>query len=360
MTAPDLKPRHIAPGLTVNPLGVGCWAIGGPTVNAGQPVGWGSVDDTQSLEGLRAAVEHGANFFDTADVFGHGHSERLLGQLLKEVDRESVRIASKIGWVRGTAPHPYAGPKLRHQFEQSMENLGVEYLDAYFLHTLDFGDDDDYLHVAINQMHALRDAEYIKAIGMRGPHPLASDRRDAADVRSARFAKIFRLLRPDVLWTRCNPLSPPALVDGEDLFSFTARHGVSLMLTEPLAQGLLTGKYHPDVPAVFGPGDHRRHKRWFSNPGLEIIDRGLETLRERFGRDPQALVRVALRYSLQQADHTAVIVGFTTPAQIRENYSCLGEPLTQDELAFVDATYARIRNELHASGDSYRRVEVAV
>jgi aryl-alcohol dehydrogenase-like predicted oxidoreductase len=103
MTALDLKPRHIAPGLTVNPLGVGCWAIGGPTVNAGYPVGWGSVDDARSLDGLRTALEHGANFFDTADVFGHGHSERLLGQLLKEVDRESVHIASKIGWVRGTA-----------------------------------------------------------------------------------------------------------------------------------------------------------------------------------------------------------------------------------------------------------------
>ncbi|MDX2549107.1 aldo/keto reductase, partial [Streptomyces sp. WI04-05B] len=101
-------------------------------------------------------------------------------------------------------------------------------------------------------------------------------------------------------------------------------------------------------------------KRWFSNPGLEIIDRGLETLREHFGRHPQALVRVALRYSLQQADHTAVIVGFTTPEQVRENYSCLGEPLTNEELAFVDGTYGRIRNELHATGDAYRRMEVPV
>ncbi|MGW6145808.1 aldo/keto reductase, partial [Streptomyces sp. NPDC055140] len=99
-------------------------------------------------------------------------------------------------------------------------------------------------------------------------------------------------------------------------------------------------------------------KAWFSNPGLAIIDRSLDTLREHFGHHPQALVRVALRYSLQQADHTAVVVGFTTAEQIRENYSCLGEPLTQEELAFVDDTYGRIRDELHTAGDAYRRVEV--
>ena len=359
MTAPDLVPRRLTPEMDVFPLALGCWAIGGPTVNAGSPIGWGPIDEDRALEGLRYAVQHGVNFFDTADVFGHGRSERLLGRLLDEVKRESLFIASKVGWIRGSAPHPYAGPRLRHQFEQSIENLGVEYLDVYFLHTLDFGDDDAYLHTVINQMEALREVGYIKAIGMRGPHPLASDRHDAADIRSSRFAKIFKLLRPDILWTRFNPLSPLPEVNGEDLLSFTARHGVSLLLTEPLAQGLLTGKYNPDHPPSFGPGDHRRHKRWFSNPGLRIITDGLQPLRERFGARPQDLTRVALRYSLQQADHTAVIVGFSNPDQVQQNLECLGSPLTDEEMTFVDVAYRHLRGNLYAAGDNYR-IEVPV
>lgn len=353
MTTADLAPRRLTPEIAAFPLAIGCWAIGGPTVNAGSPIGWGAIEDDRALEGLRTAVELGANFFDTADVFGHGHSERLLGRLLTEVDRESVFIASKAGWVRGSAPHPYAGPRLRHQFEQSMENLGLEYLDVYFLHTLDFGKDDVHLHTVINQMQALRENGYIKAIGMRGPHPLASDRHDASDIRSSQFAKIFRLLRPDVLWTRFNPLSPPPDVEGEDLFSFTARHGVSLLLTEPLAQGLLTGKYDPGRPPVFGAGDHRRHKRWFTNPALDLISDGLRPLRERFGPSGRDLTRVALRYSLQQADHTAVVVGFSEPAQIKQNVGCLGEPLTAEELAFVENVYRNLRRKLQRAGDSY-------
>ncbi|MEU2607662.1 aldo/keto reductase [Streptomyces albus] len=353
MTTADLALRRLTPEIAAFPLAIGCWAIGGPTVNAGSPIGWGTIDDGRALDGLRTAVEYGANFFDTADVFGHGHSERLLGRLLNEVDRESLFIASKAGWVRGSAPHPYAGPRLRHQFEQSVENLGVEYLDVYFLHTLDFGEDDVHLHTVINQMQALRETGYIKAIGMRGPHPLASDRRDAADIRSSRFAKIFRLLRPDILWARFNPLSPPPVVEGEDLFSFTARHGVSLLLTEPLAQGLLTGKYDPERPPVFGAGDHRRHKRWFTNPALSIIADGLKPLRERFGHSGRDLTRVALRYSLQQADHTAVVVGFSEPTQIKQNLECIGKPLTAEEIAFVDSVYRGLRRNLQRSGENY-------
>jgi aryl-alcohol dehydrogenase-like predicted oxidoreductase len=145
MTAPDLTPRRLSSDLTVHPLGAGCWAIGGPTVNEGSPVGWSTADNGRSLEGLRRAVAHGANLFDTADVYGHGDSERLLKQLLREFPREELSISSKVGWVRGTAPHAYAGPKLYHQFLQTLDNLGTEYLDVYFLHTLDFGDDDRYL-----------------------------------------------------------------------------------------------------------------------------------------------------------------------------------------------------------------------
>jgi aryl-alcohol dehydrogenase-like predicted oxidoreductase len=350
----DLTPRRLTKDLSVNPLAVGCWAIGGPTVNSGSPIGWSTNDDARSLEGLRRSIALGADLFDTADVYGHGHSERLLGQVLRECDREALTITSKVGFVPGTAPHSYATPRLRHQFEQSCQNLGTDYLDAYFLHNMDFGEDDRYLSDAIDQIRALRDAGFIRAIGMRGPQTLGSDRPDAADIRTTRFLKIFRLVRPDLLWIRFNPLSPPPLVDGEDIFSFTARQGVGLLLSEPLAQGLLTGKYDPAHPPSFALGDHRRHKVWFTEPGLTVIDAGLQLLRERFGPRPEDLTRVALRFSLQQADHTAVLAGFTTPQQVTANHACLGQALTGAELDYAEAVYAQIREGLDAVGDRYR------
>src|SRR5262245_14983095 len=82
--------------LTVSALGLGCWAIGGPFWRGENPVGWGEVDDKQSLAALQRALDLGVNFFDTSDVYGCGHSERILGQALAG-KRDQVIIATKFG-----------------------------------------------------------------------------------------------------------------------------------------------------------------------------------------------------------------------------------------------------------------------
>src|SRR5262245_43938400 len=116
-------------GLEVSALGVGCWALGGPDTNLGLPMGWGPISDDQALAGLEQAYALGTTLFDTADVYGHGRSEWLLGQLVKQVPRESLVLSSKVGYFRGTAPHGYHPAHLRHQLEQSLDNLRTGYLD---------------------------------------------------------------------------------------------------------------------------------------------------------------------------------------------------------------------------------------
>ncbi|MFI5987618.1 aldo/keto reductase [Streptomyces sp. NPDC051555] len=352
MLPSDLTSRHLAPGLSVKPLAMGCWPIGGPTVNRGRPVGWSPVEDRVALDGLRASLEHGANLFHVADVFGHGRSERLLGQVLKQTSCVGVRIAGTTGYVHGTAPHPYAVPHLRHQVEQSLANLGVVSLDLLLLHTLDFGPGARYLEDALVQLDALRESGLVRAVGIRGPHLQAGSQQDLHGITRA-FLDAFALVNPDTVWSRASPLSPPVLIDGEDIVGFTARHGASLILTEPLAQGLLTGKHHPLAPPLFQPGDHRRHMNWYQNPGLRIITEGLIPLRERFGEQPSDLIRVALRHSLQQPDHTVVVAGFTSEAQVKDLFR-LGDPLTDDELQFATAVYTRIREQLNEAGGSHR------
>ena len=160
---------------------------------------------------------------------------------------------------------------------------------------------------------------------------------------------MFSLVRPDVLAVRFNPLTP----DGpDDIFAWAARHGTGVLINKPLAQGLLTGKYDPARPPSFGPGDHRGRKRWFTPEGVAAVHDGLAPLRQRFGARPADLVRVALRYCLQRADNAAVLVGFT-PAQVEMNLTCLGAPLTDDEVAFVRAAMARLRARLDAVGEVF-------
>lgn len=341
-------------GIEVFPLGVGCWAIGGEGFNLGLPMGWSTAEDEASLQGLMRAFEQGASLFDTADVYGHGHSERLLGRFLREVPRNQVVIASKIGYFAGTAPNAYHPLHMRHQLEQTLENLGTDYLDIYFFHNFNFGTRDMYLTDAIEQMRSFREQGLVRAIGMRGPHRFALERlitpKNERDDKYARFQQVFEQLQPQVLAVRYNMLTP----DGpDDIFAWSTRHRVGVLINKPLGQGLLTGKYDADCPPMFGPGDHRIRKRWFTPAALAVIRDGLEPLRHRFGPQQADLVRVALRYCLQRAENAAVLVGFTTPEQIEMNFSCLDEPLTEGDFLFVRATMRALNRALDAGGEVF-------
>ena len=100
-------------GIRVDALGMGCWAIGGPSWKDGDPVGWGEVDDQEFIRALERALDLGVNFFDTADVYGAGHSERVIGQAFAG-RRQDVVIATKFNsifdettrQVTGWMPHP--------------------------------------------------------------------------------------------------------------------------------------------------------------------------------------------------------------------------------------------------------------
>ncbi|MBX6358149.1 MAG: aldo/keto reductase, partial [Micromonosporaceae bacterium] len=206
-----LSARTLAGGLAVHPIGVGCWAIGGPDHNLGLPMGWSTADDRASRAGLELAYTLGANLFDTADVYGHGHSERLLGQLVAQVDRDSLVLSSKVGYFAGTAAHAYLPTAMRRQLETSLENLRTDRLDIYFFHTSEFGPDDRYLDDAIVQMRDFQRQGLVRCVGMRGPHRYAPHRltqpRNNRPDKHARFRTLFDRIRPDYLAVRHNPLT---------------------------------------------------------------------------------------------------------------------------------------------------------
>jgi aryl-alcohol dehydrogenase-like predicted oxidoreductase len=335
------------PGLdrTVSALGAGCWTIGGPATNRGVPIGWADTDDQEALAALHTAHDLGITLFDTADVYGMGHSERLLGQLLRTIDRDTATISSKVGYFAGTAEHPYQATQLTHQFETTLRNLGTGYLDLYFLHSTDFGPHDRYLDDALNAIQSLKARGLIKAVGMRAPHDFAEQWADTDHPQStptARFLNLFHQIQPEVLTVRHNLLSPLYKPHETDIFSFARRRGIGILIKQALGQGILTGRYSPQSTLSFPAGDHRVADPTFRSPALARAHRILGRLGERFGDSPRDRIRVALQYANTADPRAVVLVGFRDRFQVAANVTALTDPLSADDLAGIRAILAGV------------------
>ncbi|WP_062356229.1 aldo/keto reductase [Herbidospora yilanensis] len=343
-------------GITVPAVGMGCWGIGGPDENLGLPMGWSTGASAEaSAAGLEVAWQMGARLFDTADVYGHGRSERQIGALVARVPREEIVLVSKVGYFAGTALHGFDPRHMRRQLEQSLDNLRTDHLDIYFLHHSDFGDGDRWLEPAAEAMQTFRREGLIRAVGMRGPHRFALDRLTASpDQRGdkiARFRAVFAAVEPDVLAVRDHLLSPADRSEG--IFAFAAEHEVGVLINKPLAQGLLTGAYDPAAPPQFGKGDHRSRKRWFTPAAIALIAEGLDELQGVVGSRREDLIHIALWACLDRYAHAAVLVGFTTPEQVAMNLSALGDRPPSEVIRQARVVMGRLQERLDAQGEVF-------
>jgi aryl-alcohol dehydrogenase-like predicted oxidoreductase len=315
-------------GWKVSALSFGAWAIGGT---------WGPVDDAESLAALHRAVELGVNFFDTADVYGDGRSERLLAQLRRE-HREKIYIATKAG--RRLNPHTATGynrANLTTFIERSLMNLNTEALDLLQLHCPPtqvyympevFGVLDDLVKVGKVCYYGVsveRVEEALKAI-------------EYPNVQSVQI--IFNMFR-----------HRPA----ELLFEQTRERKVGILARVPLASGLLTGKLKPSD--TFAPDDHRtfnRHGEDFDRgetfSGVDY-DTGLQAVEELKAICPAGLstVQFALRWILMFEAVTCAIPGAKRPSQVEENFTAADfPPLSEETMAQVRSIYDRhIRDLVH-------------
>jgi methylglyoxal reductase len=343
--------------ITVPAVGIGCWAIGGPDHNLGMPMGWSSgADHAAALAGLETAWELGARLFDTADVYGHGRSERRLGHLVAHVRRADIVVSSKVGYFAGTAPHGFDPAHMRRQLGQTLDNLGTDHIDIYALHHSDFGPGDRYLQPAVEAMHTFRAEGLIKAIGMRGPHRFAPDRLttppDRRGDKIARFKAVFDVVQPDVLAVRDNLLTPARRSEG--IFAFARDHDCGVLVNKPFGQGILTGAHDPDRPCQFGDGDHRTRKRWFTPTALTILQAGLQELRDLAGNEPADLIRVALWSCLERSPDAVVLTGFTSPEQVRMNLtSARGRRPSPQLLAQARTVMAQVQARLDDDGQVF-------
>ncbi|MRS03391.1 aldo/keto reductase [bacterium] len=297
-------------GFKVSSLSFGAWAIGGT---------WGPVDEAESLAALHRSIELGVNFFDTADVYGDGLSERLLAKLKKET-RETIYIATKAS--RRLNPHTadgYNRTNLTTFVERSLKNLGTDSLDLLQLHCPPtevyyrpevFGVLDDLAKAGKIRNYGVsveKVEEALKAI-------------EYPNVQSVQI--IFNMFR----------LRPAEL-----LFEQVLKRKVGILARVPLASGLLTGKMKAD--SRFSADDHRafnRHGEAFDRgetfSGVDY-NLGLEAVEELKKVSPpgMSLVQFALRWILMFDAVTCAIPGAKRPSQADENFSAADLPALSDE-----------------------------
>jgi aryl-alcohol dehydrogenase-like predicted oxidoreductase len=316
-------------GPTVGAIGLGCWAIGGPFWSDGQPLGWGTVDDEESVRAIRRALELGVTFFDTADVYGAGHSERILGRALAG-RRDEVVIATKFGStfdehtreVTGSAAGPDA---IRSACEASLRRLGTDRIDLYQFHLSDY---DPAAAAAVRET-----LEELVAAGLIRAYAWSTDDPDRARVFAAGANCVAVQHELSVLHDAPAML---ALCDELSLASINR---------SPLAMGLLTGKYTAGSRL---PVDDIRSQapEWLvyfedGRPTPEWLAR-LDAVREILtsgGRSPAA---GALGWILGRSDRTIPVPGFRTVAQVEENVGAAAfGPLRTEQIREIDRLLGR-------------------
>ncbi len=282
----------------VSEIGLGCWQLGGTD--------WGDLDEPRAFEILRAAVESGITFFDTADVYGSGRSESLIGQFLKD-SSERIFVATKLGRTSALYPDRYTEEGVRAATEASLQRLGVDALDLTQLHCVPF--------------EVLRRGQIFE--WLRNLQAEGTIKNFGASVESMEEAlccvETEGLASLQIIFNvfRQKPI--------DSLFAKAKEKNVAIIVRLPLASGLLGGKLTKETR--FPENDHRNYNRdgqAFSVgetfAGLPY-ERGLELVEElnAFAPAGMSMAQMAQRWILDFDAVTTVITGASKPEQARAN-----------------------------------------
>jgi len=317
-------------GIEISAMGLGCWAIGGLAWRGDTPIGWGHIDDKESIRALLRAVDLGVRFFDTADVYGCGHSERVLGQALAGV-RHQVVIATKFGSTFDEGTRQATGQDARPEYirracEASLRRLNTDYVDLYQFH---IGGYDPVDAVAVRDV-----LEELVAAGKIRCYGWSTDDPERARV----FAKGLH----------CAAIQQQLNVFGgnRQILALCEQFNLASINRGPLAMGLLTGKFKADskLPADDVRGENSPSwMRFFENgkPSVEFL-RKLEAVREVLTSGGRTLAQGALAWIWARSDKTIPIPGFKTVKQIEENVAAMDfGPLTKKQIKEIDALLDR-------------------
>ena len=320
--------------LQVSALSLGTWSHGGPNQVGTRPVGWSGFDEETALESLRAAHRVGIRHWDTADVYGSGRSESLIGNVLKDIPREEIVLASKVGWDPGPYEHFYEGKWVRNQVESSLKRLGVDHMDLYYMHHCLFGPNDERLDEVMELMHRFKDEGKIRFIGL-------------SDWDATAIARVIDRVEPDVVQPyRCmlyDSLSHTPLREAVD------RLDAGLAFFSPLRHGLLLGKY--EEATTFEEGDFRSNVEGFTDEELlKAMRQRARQIQERLGQGIPPVIRALTGTLLEDAPTACALVGLRNVRQVEMAVEA-SESLSAADAAWVRELYADCPGKTVPGGD---------
>ena len=316
-------------GRTISVVGQGCWQFGGD---------WGDVSDEAAMGVLHAAADEGITFFDTADVYGDGHSEELVGRFLKERKDDDIMVATKMG--RRANPHEpqeFTAENFRAWNDRSRKLLDVETLDLVQLHCppTPVYSNDEVFDILDEMVAEGRMKHYGVSVETVDEAMTALQRPNLASIQI-----IFNIFRRKPL---------------EQVLPAAKEKNVGIIARVPLASGLLTGRFTEDT--TFAPQDHRTYNRHgeafdqgetFSGVPYDV---GVQAAREVAALVPEGMTQAqfALRWIIDQTGVDVVIPGASKPEQARANAAAGSLPsLTDQQLAELERIYdTHIRAHVH-------------
>ncbi|MGC1377660.1 MAG: aldo/keto reductase [Anaerolineales bacterium] len=312
-------------GIEVSALGMGCWAIGGPFWAGETPLGWGQVDDAESVRAIRRALELGVNFFDTANVYGAGHSERVLARALGGM-RQKVVIATKFNAVFDEATRQVSGSDaspagIRAACEASLRRLETDYIDLYQFH--ENGYPAEKAAPVRDTLEELVREGKIRAYGWSTDFP----ERAEVFAQGPKCASIQLQLN--------------ILDDNPAMIALCEKYNLAAINRGPLAMGLLTGKYTLDTKPSADDVRGEKSPEWMKyfkdgKPSPAWLAK-VEALRGILTAGGRSVAQGALAWLWARSAQTLPIPGFRTVAQVEDNCGALQfGPLTKAQMGEIE------------------------
>ena len=306
----------------VSAISLGTWAFGGENKIGKKSVGWANQSDSDSRSVLIKAWEKDINHWDTADVYGEGHSERIIGSMWEDIPRNSIFLATKVGWDMGPFSHWYHPKHMKKKIEESLTNLKTDYVDLLYLHHCNFGKQDEYFDDAVEVLKSFQSQGKIRFTGL-------------SDWSNERIVKYLDACNPDVIQPYRNIMDNTYEESG--LKNIVNKNNLGVCFFSPLKHGLLTGKYK--TTAVFKDGDHRSGIKDFQNKDkIKKIMLNCEKLEKKFSHYENPIMHGIVNALFFDSPTGCVLLGQRNIKQV-ETASSLGEILSEEDTSWVKSLY---------------------
>ena len=301
-------------GPEISRLGMGCWAIGGH--------GWGKIKDEDSIRAIKCALDNGVTFFDTADTYGLGKSEKLLSNVLGP-SRKDVVIASK-GGVRwnesGKVWSDISPGYLRQAAENSLRRLDIDCIPLYYIHK---PDNVTPVQESVFALERLREQGKIGAIGV-------------ANFTGDQLLQVLQVAHISAVQMRFNIFDRNANMD---IINICRKHNITLVVWGVLADGLLTGKFK--TKPTFSDDDHRSKMVEFSQKYFSKYAHCVSQLEGLAASTDHTVGQLAIRWVLDFAPFVCSLFGAKTESQVKENLAGDGWTLPKETLKIIDIVTRR-------------------